>query len=194
SCTASPWAAPSPCCCTGRTRPSGTAPSSWRPCARLLFMALQISEKVKPHPVVVTLLTQVEELIPTWKIVPTKDVIDFRLQGPRQARKHQEEQAHLPGQAAAQDGAGAAQDQHGRRGQPLRGDHALLHPARRGRHRDRPGGQPRAVRPGRQHRQDNQALPGDVARPHRRRARRQCGAGLCRHRRLAQQAQPSPQA
>ncbi|GJM88373.1 hypothetical protein PR202_ga04428 [Eleusine coracana subsp. coracana] len=35
---------------------------------------LQISEKVKPHPVVVTLLTQVEEIIPKWKIVPTKDI------------------------------------------------------------------------------------------------------------------------
>ncbi|EMS47861.1 hypothetical protein TRIUR3_25570 [Triticum urartu] len=42
----------------------------------------KISEKVKPHPVVVTLLTQVEELIPTWKIVPTKDVIDSAFKDP----------------------------------------------------------------------------------------------------------------
>lgn len=37
---------------------------------------MQISEKVKPHPVVISLLTRVEEIIPKWKIVPTKDVID----------------------------------------------------------------------------------------------------------------------
>ena len=43
---------------------------------------MQISEKVKPHPVVITLLTQVEELIPTWKIVPTKDVIDSAFKDP----------------------------------------------------------------------------------------------------------------
>lgn len=42
----------------------------------LLCMNMQISEKVKPHPVVINLLTRVEEIIPKWKIVPTKDVID----------------------------------------------------------------------------------------------------------------------
>ncbi|XP_037413734.1 uncharacterized protein LOC119276703 isoform X1 [Triticum dicoccoides] len=46
------------------------------------MVVVQISEKVKPHPVVVTLLTQVEELIPTWKIVPTKDVIDSAFKDP----------------------------------------------------------------------------------------------------------------
>jgi hypothetical protein len=113
-------------------------------------MVLQISEKVKPHPVVITLLTQVEELIPTWKIVPTKDVIDSAFKDPvkREKVRHnpsvgftisgsisclnnspffctrradQEEQAHLPGQAAAQDGAGTAENQHGCRGQLVRG-------------------------------------------------------------------------
>ncbi|XP_047044428.1 caffeoylshikimate esterase-like [Lolium rigidum] len=47
----------------------------------------KISEKVKPHPVVVTLLTQVEELIPTWKIVPTKDVIDSAFKDPVKREK-----------------------------------------------------------------------------------------------------------
>lgn len=37
---------------------------------------MQISEKVKPHQVVINLLTRVEDIIPKWKIVPTKDVID----------------------------------------------------------------------------------------------------------------------
>jgi hypothetical protein len=50
-------------------------------------MLVQISEKVKPHPVVVTLLTQVEELIPTWKIVPTKDVIDSAFKDPVKREK-----------------------------------------------------------------------------------------------------------
>lgn len=47
----------------------------------------KISEKVKPHPVVITLLTQVEELIPTWKIVPTKDVIDSAFKDPVKREK-----------------------------------------------------------------------------------------------------------
>lgn len=42
----------------------------------------QISEKVKPHPLVINLLTRVEEIIPKWKIVPTKDVIDSAFKDP----------------------------------------------------------------------------------------------------------------
>jgi hypothetical protein len=42
---------------------------------------------VKPHPVVVTLLTQVEEIIPKWKIVPTKDVIDSAFKDPVKREK-----------------------------------------------------------------------------------------------------------
>ena len=42
----------------------------------------QISEKVKPHPVVISLLTKVEDVIPRWKIVPTKDVIDSAFKDP----------------------------------------------------------------------------------------------------------------
>jgi hypothetical protein len=52
-----------------------------------LFAKLQISEKVKPHPVVITLLTQVEEIIPKWKIVPTKDVIDSAFKDPVKREK-----------------------------------------------------------------------------------------------------------
>ncbi|CAL9237308.1 unnamed protein product, partial [Arabidopsis halleri] len=44
--------------------------------AILVAPMCKISEKVKPHPVVINLLTRVEEIIPKWKIVPTKDVID----------------------------------------------------------------------------------------------------------------------
>lgn len=42
----------------------------------------QISEKVKPHPVVVNILTRIEEIIPKWKIVPAKDVIDSAFKDP----------------------------------------------------------------------------------------------------------------
>jgi caffeoylshikimate esterase len=42
---------------------------------------------VKPHPVVITLLTQVEEIIPKWKIVPTKDVIDSAFKDPVKREK-----------------------------------------------------------------------------------------------------------
>jgi len=48
---------------------------------------LQISEKVKPHPVVVTLLTKVEDIIPKWKIVPTKDIIDSTFKDPVKREK-----------------------------------------------------------------------------------------------------------
>ena len=48
----------------------------------LLCLIFQISEKVKPHPIVINLLTRVEEIIPKWKIVPTKDVIDAAFKDP----------------------------------------------------------------------------------------------------------------
>lgn len=50
--------------------------------AVLVAPMCKISEKVKPHPLVVNLLTRVEELIPKWKIVPTKDVIDSAFKDP----------------------------------------------------------------------------------------------------------------
>lgn len=43
---------------------------------------MQISEKVKPHPLIISLLTKVEDVIPKWKIVPTKDVIDLAFKDP----------------------------------------------------------------------------------------------------------------
>ncbi|XP_021906666.1 caffeoylshikimate esterase isoform X2 [Carica papaya] len=50
--------------------------------AVLVAPMCKISEKVKPHPVVVNILTRVEEIIPKWKIVPTKDVIDTAFKDP----------------------------------------------------------------------------------------------------------------
>ncbi|XP_042475233.1 caffeoylshikimate esterase-like isoform X1 [Macadamia integrifolia] len=56
-------------------------PTFWHG-AVLVAPMCKISEKVKPHPVVVSLLTQVEEIIPKWKVVPTKDVIDSTFKDP----------------------------------------------------------------------------------------------------------------
>lgn len=67
----------------------------------------------------------------------------------------------------------------------MAGDAALLRAPRGGRHGDRPGGKPSAVRAGREQRQDHQALPGDVARADRRGARRQRGGRVRRHHRVA---------
>lgn len=55
--------------------------------AVLVAPMCKISEKVKPHPVMITLLTQVEEIIPKWKIVPTKDVIDSAFKDPVKREK-----------------------------------------------------------------------------------------------------------
>lgn len=37
---------------------------------------------MKPHPVVISMLTTVEDIIPKWKIVPTKDVIEVSFKDP----------------------------------------------------------------------------------------------------------------
>ncbi|PKA57688.1 hypothetical protein AXF42_Ash016734 [Apostasia shenzhenica] len=42
----------------------------------------KISEKVKPHPIVVNVLTKMEEIIPKWKVVPTKDIFDNAFKDP----------------------------------------------------------------------------------------------------------------
>ncbi|KAI3526846.1 hypothetical protein L1887_06112 [Cichorium endivia] len=56
-------------------------PSFWHG-AILVAPMCKISEKVKPHPVVISILTRIEDLIPKWKIVPTKDVIDAAFKDP----------------------------------------------------------------------------------------------------------------
>ncbi|KAK8693825.1 hypothetical protein V6N13_071393 [Hibiscus sabdariffa] len=50
--------------------------------AVLVAPMCKISEKLKPNPVVVSILTKMELLIPKWKIVPTKDVIDSAFKDP----------------------------------------------------------------------------------------------------------------
>eukprot|EP00268_Persea_americana_P033564 TRINITY_DN33213_c0_g4_i1.p1 TRINITY_DN33213_c0_g4~~TRINITY_DN33213_c0_g4_i1.p1 ORF type:complete len:339 (-),score=52.84 TRINITY_DN33213_c0_g4_i1:150-1166(-) len=50
--------------------------------AVLVAPMCKISEKVKPHPVLVNILSKVEEIIPKWKIVPAKDVINSAFKDP----------------------------------------------------------------------------------------------------------------
>ncbi|KAI3861739.1 hypothetical protein MKX03_025144 [Papaver bracteatum] len=56
-------------------------PTYWNG-AVLVAPMCKISEKLKPHPMVVNMLTRIEEVIPKWKIVPTKDVIDSAFKDP----------------------------------------------------------------------------------------------------------------
>ncbi|KAG6647883.1 caffeoylshikimate esterase-like isoform X1 [Carya illinoinensis] len=56
-------------------------PSFWNG-AVLAAPMCKISEKVKPHPVIVNILIRVVDIIPKWKIVPTKDVIDAAFKDP----------------------------------------------------------------------------------------------------------------
>lgn len=42
----------------------------------------KISEDMKPSPMVVNILTQVEDIIPKWKIVPTRDIVDAAFKDP----------------------------------------------------------------------------------------------------------------
>ncbi|XP_020592015.1 caffeoylshikimate esterase-like [Phalaenopsis equestris] len=50
--------------------------------AVLVAPMCKISEKVKPHPLVVAVLTRMEEIIPKWKVVPTKDIYDNAFKDP----------------------------------------------------------------------------------------------------------------
>ncbi|KAI5425002.1 caffeoylshikimate esterase isoform X2 [Lathyrus oleraceus] len=50
--------------------------------AVLVAPMCKISEKMKPHQVVINVLTKVEDIIPKWKIVPTKDVINLAFKDP----------------------------------------------------------------------------------------------------------------
>ncbi|TYG93699.1 hypothetical protein ES288_A11G131300v1 [Gossypium darwinii] len=56
-------------------------PSFWNG-AVLVAPMCKISEKLKPHPVVINILTKMEQVIPKWKIVPSKDVIDSAFKDP----------------------------------------------------------------------------------------------------------------
>lgn len=40
------------------------------------FFWVKLAEDIKPHPMVISFLTKLTRFIPTWKIVPSNDIID----------------------------------------------------------------------------------------------------------------------
>ncbi|XP_044462178.1 caffeoylshikimate esterase-like [Mangifera indica] len=50
--------------------------------AILVAPMCKIADELKPHPVVISILNQLSRIIPTWKIVPTKDIVDVAFKMP----------------------------------------------------------------------------------------------------------------
>ena len=50
-------------------------------------MHLQLAEEVKPHPLVISILKKLTAIVPTWKLVPTKDIIDTAFKDPEKKHK-----------------------------------------------------------------------------------------------------------
>ncbi|CAK9176535.1 unnamed protein product [Ilex paraguariensis] len=42
----------------------------------------KIADDIKPHPLVISVLTKLARIIPTWKIIPTQDIIDVAFRDP----------------------------------------------------------------------------------------------------------------
>lgn len=45
-------------------------------------MYVQIADDLKPHPIVISVLNKLARVIPTWKIIPTNDIIDVAFKDP----------------------------------------------------------------------------------------------------------------
>lgn len=45
-------------------------------------MYVQIADDLKPHPMVISVLNKLARVIPTWKIIPTNDIIDVAFKDP----------------------------------------------------------------------------------------------------------------
>ncbi|KAL6980458.1 acylglycerol lipase [Sarracenia purpurea var. burkii] len=57
-------------------------PTYWNG-AILVAPMCKIADEMKPNPVVVNLLSKLSRLIPTWKIIPTQDIIDAAFRDPQ---------------------------------------------------------------------------------------------------------------
>lgn len=58
---------------------------------RLLLYMSQIAEEMKPSPLVISILSKLSGVIPTWKIIPGQDIIETAFKQPeirKQVRKH----------------------------------------------------------------------------------------------------------
>ncbi|WOL09251.1 caffeoylshikimate esterase-like isoform X2 [Canna indica] len=54
----------------------------WHDGAVLVAPMCKITEEMKPSPIVIKILTLLTSVIPTWKIVPTEDIIDKAIKNP----------------------------------------------------------------------------------------------------------------
>lgn len=50
--------------------------------AVLVAPMCKIAEEMRPHPVVISVLTKLCKIIPTWRIIPTQDIIDSAIKNP----------------------------------------------------------------------------------------------------------------
>ncbi|GAA0169200.1 phospholipase [Lithospermum erythrorhizon] len=50
--------------------------------AILVAPMVKIADDMKPHPIVISILTKLSTIIPTWKIIPTQDIIDVAFRQP----------------------------------------------------------------------------------------------------------------
>ncbi|XP_078445068.1 caffeoylshikimate esterase-like [Wolffia australiana] len=60
--------------------------------AVLVAPMCKISDEMKPHPFLVRTLTVLCKVIPTWKVVPTRDVIDSSIKSPARRKEVRENQ------------------------------------------------------------------------------------------------------
>ncbi|KAJ0102917.1 hypothetical protein Patl1_06237 [Pistacia atlantica] len=55
--------------------------------AILVAPMCKIADELKPHPVVISVLNQLCKIIPTWKIIPTQDIVDVAFKMPEVREK-----------------------------------------------------------------------------------------------------------
>ncbi|KAL6011214.1 hypothetical protein ACLOJK_001659 [Asimina triloba] len=64
-------------------------PSYWDG-AVLVAPMCKIAQELKPHPIVVSILNKLCKIIPTWKIIPTQDIIDVAFKSPEKRKEIRE--------------------------------------------------------------------------------------------------------
>jgi len=50
-------------------------------------MFWQIAEDLRPNPLVLPFLTRLANIVPTWKIVPTQDIIEAAVRDPERKKE-----------------------------------------------------------------------------------------------------------
>ncbi|XP_072996226.1 caffeoylshikimate esterase-like [Typha latifolia] len=61
-------------------------PNYWNG-AILVAPMCKIADKMKPHPLVINILTKLSKIIPTWRIIPTQDIIDSSIKNPERRKE-----------------------------------------------------------------------------------------------------------